>query len=33
MGFDWPKIGVWAFVVGGCVFFWYVVVAFMIGAL
>jgi hypothetical protein len=25
---DWPKIGVWLFVIGGCIFFWYVVASF-----
>jgi hypothetical protein len=27
---DWPKIGVWAFVLGGCIFFWYVIVSFVL---
>ena len=30
---DWPKVGVWAFVLGGCLFFWYVIIAFTLGVL
>jgi hypothetical protein len=27
--FDWPKIGVWAFIVLGCIFFWWVILDFI----
>lgn len=30
---DWLNMAVWSFVVIGCLFFWYVIIAFTLGAL
>jgi hypothetical protein len=27
--FDWPVVGMWAFILGGCLFFWYVILDFI----